>query len=114
VLADISNVMPALHINSIIAFDDYQMLSVSNALNVFRKLHPDWVPFLEAEQTQFWHHKSDRRDDFLDSLIADNIAKFIIVENYVDDFNNTVCKAKTISALTDEIDLFHQCLLRYD
>lgn len=114
VMADIQNIMPVVNNNSIIAFDDYKMLGVSSALQDFRKLYPDWVPFLEAEQTQFWHHKSDSRGDFLDSLIVDIISKFIIIENYIDEFDNVVCKAKTISALTDETDLFHQCLLRYN
>lgn len=114
VLADIQNIMQVADINTIIGFDDYKMSGVHSALHDFRKLYPDWVPFLEAEQTQFWHHRSDSRADFLDSLLIDNISKFVILENYNDKFDNIVCKARTISALTDELDLFHQCLLRYN
>ena len=114
VISDIKNVMPVISNSSILAVDDYKMSDVNDALITFRKLYPDWVPFLEAEQTQFWHHISDSRASFLDNLLIDNISKFILIENYVNEFGNTVCKAKTVSALTDELDLFHQCLLRYN
>lgn len=114
VKADIQNIMQVVDTNTIIGFDDYKLTGVNSALQDLRRLYPDWIPFLETEQTQFWHHKSDNRVDFLDSLFFDSIAKFVIIENYIDEFNNTICKAKTISALTDELDLFHQCLLRYN
>lgn len=110
---DINKVLPLMDQTTVLAIDDYQHPGVSKALSELSAQLTDWVPFLRAEQTEFWHHISQDRGEFLDGLLVDPISKFIFIENILDN-KNTICKARTVAALTDQIDLFDQCLQRYN
>jgi len=113
-LDDILKCLPRLHTNSVLAIDDYKMPGVAAAIQDLYNLNTDWIPFLKAEQTEFWHHRSCDRGDFLDSLFIDPISKFIFIENIIDQHNNTVCSAKTLGIFTDQIEYFDMALQHYN
>jgi len=112
--SDIEKCLPALSPRGILAIDDYKLPGVAGAIEDLYNLHTDWVPFLRAEQTEFWHHRSCDRGDFLDSLLTDPISKFIFIKNEVDKFNNTVCIAKTLGIFTDLLEYFDMALTHYN
>jgi predicted O-methyltransferase YrrM len=111
---DIFNSLDCLKPTSILAIDDYKMPGVAQAIQDLYNLNNDWIPFLQAEQTQFWHHRSIDRGIFLDSLIADPISNFIFVENIVDHHGNTICSLKTLSIFTNLTEYFDMALKHYD
>jgi predicted O-methyltransferase YrrM len=111
---DIVNSLACLKTTSVLAIDDFKMPGVAQAIKYLYNLNTDWVPFLQAEQTQFWHHRSVDRAEFLDSLITDPIKNFIFVENIVDEFDNTICSLKTLPMFTDLTEYFDMALKHYN
>ena len=111
---DIFKSLNCLKTTSVLAIDDFKMPGVAQAIQDLYNLNTDWVPFYQAEQTQFWHHRSVERGNFLDSLITDPISKFIFVENTVDQDNNTICSLKTLGIFTDETEYFDLALKHYN
>lgn len=111
---DILNSLACLNTTSVLAIDDYKMPGVARAIDDLHKLDNNWVPFLQAEQTQFWHHRSCDRGDFLDSLLVDPISNFIFIENIVDQYNNTICSMRTLRMLTDQPNYFDLALKHYN
>jgi hypothetical protein len=111
---DIFKSLECLTTTSVLAIDDFKQPGVARAIQDLYSLNTDWVPFLQAEQTQFWHHKSVERGDFLDSLVTDPISKFIFVENIVDYCGNSICSLRTLSIFTDLIEYFDMALKHYN
>ena len=111
---DIFKSVDCLKPTSFLAIDDFKFPEVAQAIQDLYNVTNDWVPFLQAEQTQFWHHRSVERGDFLDSLITDPISKFIFVENIVDQNGNTICSLKTLGIFTDVTDYFDLALKHYN
>jgi len=111
---DILKSLPRLNTSGILAIDDYKLPGVALAIQDLYNVKSDWVPFLRAEQTEFWHHRSCDRSNFLDLLLDDPISKFIFIQNTVDQDNNTVCVAKTLSIFTDQIEYFDMALQHYN
>jgi predicted O-methyltransferase YrrM len=114
VKSDIENFLPRLKKSGVLAIDDYQWPGVASVIQELHHQKTGWVPFLRAEQTEFWHHQSCERGEFLDALLTDPISKFILIDNQVDEFGNTVCVAKTISMLTDYPEYFDLALKHYN
>lgn len=112
--SDVENFLPRLKKSGVLAIDDYQFPGVAQVLKELHNQKTDWVPFLRSEQTEFWHHRSCERSEFLDSLLTDPISKFIFINNQVDEFNNTVCVAKSVSMLTDHLEYFDLALKQYN
>lgn len=113
-LDDILNCLPRLNTNGVLAIDDYKLPGVALAIQDLYNLKTDWVPFLKSEQTEFWHHRSCDRGNFLDSLLTDPISKFIFVENINDHQGNVICSAKTLGIFTDQIEFFDLALKHYN
>jgi hypothetical protein len=111
---DIFKALECLKPNSILAIDDYNLAGVAKAIRDLYNTNSDWVPFLQAEQTQFWHNKNCDRNQFIDSLLVDPLSNFIFVENICDEFNNTICSAKTLKIFTDFLEYFDQALTHYN
>jgi hypothetical protein len=111
---DIFNSLACLKTTSVLAIDDFKQTEVARAIEDLYNLNNNWVPFLQAEQTQFWHNRSVKRGDFLDSLVTDPIKNFIFVENIVDHHDNTICSLKTLPIFTDLIEYFDMALKHYN
>ena len=111
---DIFKSVDCLKTTSVLAIDDFKLPAVAQAIQDLYNVTNDWVPFLQSEQTQFWHHRSVDRGNFLDSLITDPISKFIFVENIVDQNSNTICSLKTLGIFTDVTDYFDLALKHYN
>ena len=111
---DIEKFLPRLLPHGVLAIDDYKLPGVAKAIQHLYNLETDWVPFLRAEQTEFWHHRGCDRNIFLDSLFTDIISKFIFIENTQDQKNNTICSAKTLGILSDMTEFFDLALKHYD
>jgi hypothetical protein len=111
---DIFKSLNCLTSNSVLAIDDYKLPGVAQAIKDMYNLNNDWVPFLQAEQTQFWHHRSCARGEFLNSLLTDPISKFIFVENIVDHAGNSICSLKTLNIFTDITEYFNMALMHYN
>jgi hypothetical protein len=111
---DLIKRMPMLGMHSVLAIDDYQLPGVAKAINNLYNTTSDWIPFLQAEQTQFWHHRTCNREQFIDSLFIDPISKFIFIENVVDQAGNVVCSMRTLPIFTDIIKYFDLALTHYD
>ena len=113
-LDDILKCLPRLTTKGILAIDDYKMPGVASAIQDLYNLKTDWVPFLKSEQTEFWHHRSCDRGNFLDSLFTDPISKFIFVKNINDHQGTVICSAKTLGIFTDQIEFFDLVLKHYN
>jgi len=111
---DIFKSFECLKTTSVLAIDDFKFTGVAQAIQDLYNLNTDWVPFLQAEQTQFWHHKSCNREKFLNSLLTDSLSKFIFVENIVDHAGNTICLLKTLGIFTDVTEYFDLALKHYN
>ena len=111
---DIFKCLPLLTNSSILAIDDYKMPGVAQAIQDLYNTTSDWVPFLQAEQTQFWHHRSCDRGEFIDALFSDPISKFIFINNIVDHAGNTICSMKTLSIFTDVPEYYDLALKHYN
>jgi len=110
---DLLKFIPCLTPQGIIAIDDYKLVGVSQAMQKIHLENFGLVPFFQAEQTEFWHYPNNDRADFLDNLLLDDISKFIFLYN-IDINESIVLKAKTVLALTDNIDLFDEVLKLYN
>lgn len=111
---DIFKSLECLAPGAVLAIDDFNMSGVAQAIQDLYYLNNGWVPFLQAEQTQFWHHKSCERSEFLDSLLTDPVSKFIFVKNIIDPHNNTICSLKTLGIFTDITEYFNLALQHYN
>lgn len=109
---DLINFLPRLKKNGILALDDYKLPGVKQAMSeVLSK--SKLVPFLQAEQTEYWHYVENDRSNFLDTLLTDIINKFIFLYN-IKNSNYTILKAKTLEIFTNDLVLFNQALNLYD
>jgi hypothetical protein len=108
---DIQKFTPLLSRTGILAIDDYNEVLVPKTVHKLRTT--GLVPMIQAEQTEFWHYPDQDRSVFLDNLLIDKISQFILLYN-IDLHHCTVLKAKTVKALTDNIDLFDKVLELYD
>jgi len=111
---DIDMAMCHLTHNAVLAIDDYKIPGVSKALDELHKKNTDWVPFLQAEQTQFWHNRNCDRNEFLDNLLVDDICNFIFINNITDTYGNLICSANTLSIFTDDTIMFNLALEKYN
>jgi len=111
VYKDLEKFTPLLSKTGILAIDDYDEVLVPKTVHKLRMR--GLVPFIQAEQTEFWHYADQDRSAFLDNLLLDKINQFILLYN-VELYNCTVLKAKTIKAFTDNIELFDRVLALYD
>jgi hypothetical protein len=109
-LTDLMKTSKLLSKNGVLAIDDYSMPEVAIAVSEFKK-HTELVPFLQTEQTEFWHYPNIDRSKFLDGLLINKINNFIFLYN-ID--NNQILKAKTSMIFTDQIDFTNQVLEFYD
>lgn len=99
--------------DSILAIDDYSMPGVAKAIDEVYQNQPDWVPFLQGIQTQFWHHRSKSKDTWLDNLLTHSLNNFVFMYNIQDRHNNTVLRAHGLKMLTDNYHLFDLALDMY-
>lgn len=109
-LTDLIKTSTLLSRNGVLAIDDYSMPGVAVAISEFKK-HTELVPFLQAEQTEFWHHPGIDRSKFLDGLLINKINNFVFLYNIE---NNQILKAKTLTVFTDQIDFTNQILEFYN
>lgn len=110
-LADLQHSEKLLAPNGVLAIDDYNLSAdMIQAVADFKKT-TKLVPFLQVEQTEFWHSPSCDRSDFLDSLFNDPINNFIFMYNINSD---SILKAKTTKVFTDELNFFNQVLEFYN
>lgn len=110
VLQDLSKVEPCLSKNGILAIDDFDIPSVSAAVDTWSKRTP-LVPFLQVQQTEFWHYPVNDRSKFLDGLFTDPISNFVFLYNIN---NDKILKAKTSRVFTNNLGFFNQMLEFYD
>lgn len=110
-LADLLLAEQILTANGVLAIDDYNLSSdMKQAVSEFKKTSK-LVPFLQVEQTEFWHSPACDRADFLDSLLNDPINNFVFMYNIND---NSILKAKTTKVFTEELNFFNQVLEFYN
>jgi predicted O-methyltransferase YrrM len=109
-LSDLMMAATVLEPHGVLAIDDYILPEVAKAIEEFKK-HTALVPFLQAEQTEFWHYPSVNRSVFLDNLLQDSINNFIFMYNIND---GQILKAKTLNVFTNELDFFNQVIEFYD
>jgi hypothetical protein len=116
--SDLQMFLPRLRKSGVVAISMVKSKHTSaDVVRVLNELHDNthgWVPFLRTPQTEFWHHQTCDRNDFLDSLLLDPINKFIFIDNQLNEFGNTVCVAKSISMLTDHPEYFDLALKHYN
>lgn len=111
--ADLLQCIPYLSKDGILAIDDYSGQGVNKAILKMTAKKFGLVPFLQLEQTEFWHYPNIDRSTFLDGLLSDSLSRIIIFYN-IERLGYTVLKAKTVEALTDNIDLFDTALKIYN
>lgn len=110
---DIQLALQHLAPSGILALDDYTMPGVSKAIENLYGLNNGWIPFLQGIQTQYWHHCSQDKNKFLDTLLLNPINNFIFLQNTTDIHSNTILEAKSVWMLTDHYQIFDQALKMY-
>ena len=112
---DLKNCLPQLKTTGILAMDNNPAWAGRiNAVNNLHNLKTDWVPFLKGSHSQFWHHRSVDRGEFLDSLFTDPISNFIFIRNTVDEYKNIICCATTLNIFTSTPKYFNLALQEFD
>lgn len=109
-ITDLTNVKNLLSKDGVLAIDDYFYPAVQQAIEEFRST-TDMVPFLQTDQTEFWHYATTDRSEFLDNLFTDPIHNFIYLYNIN---NDRTVKALTIKALNENVDFFNDVVTHYD
>lgn len=74
----------------------------------------NWIPFMRLEQLMLCHHVKSDRSLFLDSLLYDNISKFIFLHNVKNEHDNMILTCKTLGIFADLPEFFDLALERYD
>ena len=69
---------------------------------------------MQGIQTQFWHHRDQNKNDFLNGLLLDPINNFMLLSNTKDSYGNTILEAKCVRMLTDNYEIFDQALEMYN
>lgn len=108
---DLVKFTPLLAQSGVLAIDDYKLVLVPKTIIKLKSL--GLQPFLQLEQTEFWHYPDQDRAEFLDNLLIDQVSKFIFLYN-INLHGHTTLKAKTLEAFTDNIDLFNKVLEIYN
>lgn len=115
VINDIKKIIPHLHKNSILIFDDYYLSGVNNAIDDFLSNNDiGFVPFMQGDQSIFFHHCNNDLEYFLDEYIYKNdVNDFMYLENtrykkYV------VLKGQLLNVFNKHHDLFLQTLKIYN
>lgn len=101
-----------LEINGVLAIDDYKTPALQIAIANFKN-QTTMIPFMRAEQTEFWHYPSNNRSTFLDNLLTSKISNFTFIQN-LEENNNTILEVKTLTIFTEELDMFDLALSRYN
>ena len=113
-LADIKMGLQHINPDGMLILDDYTMPGVAAAISDLYKMDTNWVPFMQGIQTQFWHHRSQDKSEFLDGLLIDPIANFLLIHNIQDHQNNVILQTKCVRMLTDHYDIFDKALMMYN
>lgn len=108
---DITNALSKITKDGVIILDDIDLDSVKN--NRFILENSDYVPFLELEQCELWHHKSNNRSEFLDYLcLESNLRTFLYIFN-IDTKNYTVTKVKSTWVFNEDLEITQNILKKY-
>lgn len=111
---DIMLALKHLNPNGLLILDDYNIPGVSAAIKDLYSMNCGWVPFMQGIQTQFWHHCSQNKNFFLDSLLVDPITNFLLIRNIQDHQNNSILQAECVRMLTDHYNIFDRALSMYN
>lgn len=108
---DIVNTLSKITKDGVIILDDKDLEGVKK--NRFILENSDYVPFLELEQCELWHHKSNNRSEFLDYLcLESNLRTFLYVYN-LETENYTVTKVKSTWVFNEDLEITHNILKKY-
>lgn len=98
--------------NGILMIDDYKLEGVNEAIDEFLKINSNFVPFLNTEQTSFWHHNNHDATEFLDNVLEELLAPFCTLYN-TDYKSYNVKDIKCLPAVTKNNDVFKLICEKY-
>jgi predicted O-methyltransferase YrrM len=111
---DIKKIIPCLHNNSILIFDDYNLPGVDQAIDEFLLSNTGFVPFMHGHQSMFFHHYTQSLDFFLDEYIYKNSVNDFIDLSNADYKGHTVLKGNLPNVFVKHHHLFLETLKLYD
>jgi hypothetical protein len=111
VVSDIKNSLLKISNNGVIILDDKDLTGVNNSKFLLKDA--DFVPFLELQQCELWHHKSNDRSAFLDHLVFESsLRTFLYIENkVVDDY--TVTQVKSNWIFNEDLEIANIIMRKY-
>lgn len=112
VSTDMQNSIKNIASSGMILVNEYQKTDVKHAIEKFL-LPNHLVPFLQTDQTLFFHFPHNNLCDFLDFELPDPGNNFIKFENK-ELWGSTVLTATTLPIFTDRIDFFDMALKEFD
>lgn len=110
---DMQLAMKCITPDGILIIDDYNMSGVKQSIKNLYVSYQDWVPFMQGIQTQFWHHKSQNKSEFLDGLLQDPLSNILLMNNIKDHRENIILQAQCVRALSDHYNLFDTACTLY-
>ena len=109
---DIQNSVTSINRCGMILVNEYQKTSVQDAIHQ-HMLPNGLVPFLQTDQTLFFHYPTNDRGDFLDNELVNPGSNFIRFENK-ELWGHTVLNATTLPIFSDRLDFFDHALREFD
>jgi Methyltransferase domain len=109
---DIQHSVKSIDQNGMILVNEYQKDSVQAAINQ-HMLPNGLVPFLQTDQTLFFHYPTCDRGNFIDFELIDPGFNFINFTNK-DIFGHTVLHATTLPIFSYRMDFYNMALREFD
>jgi predicted O-methyltransferase YrrM len=113
VINDINRCWHTLDQTSILYIDDFELPGVDRAIRNHLLKKIDWVPFLCGDQSMFFHHRSQSKDQFLDVEIQEKSKNFVYFLNEII-YDHVVLKARLPNVFVDHPYIYRETLKAYD
>ena len=112
VSVDIQNSIRSIRDGGMILINEFQIDDVHNAIEK-HMLPQGFVPFLETNQTLFFHRIDVDRVDLLDYELPELANNFIRFQNK-DKWGHTVLEATSLPIFTDRLDFFDKAIREFN
>ena len=113
VINDLKKTWPIMHEQTILYMDDYLMPGVDSAIREEIMGRSDFRPFLYGDQSVFFHHQSQSKDDFVDYHLQEKSHNFIYYLNE-EIYHVMALRARLPNVFMDYPQIFIDTLRAYD
>lgn len=113
VINDLEKTWPLMHEQTILYMDDYLLPEVDRAIRDGIMGRSDFRPFMYGDQSVFFHHQSQSKDDFVDRYIQQKSNNFIYYLNE-EIYDVLALRARLPNVFVEHTQIFIDTLRAYD